>query len=372
MSHTPPHSYPLRPGAVIGILGGGQLGRMLSVAAGRLGFQTHIYCPTAASPAMQLAAFSTEAAYEDIARVTDFAKHCDVVTYEFENIPETTAKAAMDIGPLHPGLGALLTAQDRLVEKTFLRDQAHVPVAPFAAINSVEDLTTAVATIGRPSVLKTRRFGYDGKGQVILRDDTDLKDAFKELGGVPCILEGFIPFKRELSIIAARSVTGEFAAYPISENEHQNHILHRSTMPAPNLTNSLTDKAKAYAQNILARLDYVGVIGVEFFDMGPEADEGQLIINEIAPRVHNSGHWTQDAGCIDQFELHIRAIAGWPLGDTQPKFRVEMTNLIGEDSQKWHDYAQTDNHFLHLYGKVDTRPGRKMGHINKIIGAISR
>ena len=213
--------------------------------------------------------------------------------------------------------------------------------------------------IGLPAVLKTRRFGYDGKGQFILKTEADIDAAWAALGEQPAILEGFIKFKREMSIIAARGIDGEVAAYPITENIHKNHILHISTAPAT----GNGDTAKAMASNILKELEYVGVIGVEFFEM----ENGDLIVNEIAPRVHNSGHWTQDAGCIDQFELHIRAITGWPLGDIQIKHGVQMTNLIGDDVNDIETYAREPNSFIHLYGKDEARPGRKMGHINRIL-----
>ena len=350
---------PLKQGDTIGILGGGQLGRMLSVAASRLGFKTHIYCPETHAPAAHVAALNTIAPYEDLDSVRDFAESCDVVTYEFENIPEFTAKAAMAGSLLRPGLIALQTAQDRFVEKSFLRDKAKVPVAPFEKIDNVFDLKRAVKTIGLPAVLKTRRFGYDGKGQYMLKTEDDIETAWEAIGEQPAILEGFVKFKREISVISAQGIHGDVAAYPIIENVHKNHILHTSTAPAE----GNGGKAKEMARKILKELNYFGVIGVEFFEM----DNGDLIVNEIAPRVHNSGHWTQDAGCIDQFELHIRAVAGWPLGNIQMKHGVQMTNLIGRDIEAIDTYAREPDTFIHLYGKLDARPGRKMGHINRII-----
>lgn len=350
---------PLNRGDIIGILGGGQLGRMLSVAASRLGFKTHIYSPDPQAPAIHVAAYHTAAPYEDLDSVRAFAESCDLVTYEFENIPEFTAKATEFGAILRPGLKALTTAQDRFAEKSFLQDKAKVPVAPFKKVDNIFDLQRAVKIIGLPAVLKTRRFGYDGKGQFILKTEADIETAWAALGEQPSILEGFIPFKREISIIAARGIDGEVAAYPITENVHKNHILHISTAPAT----GNGDTAKAMAHNILQELEYVGVIGVEFFEM----ENGDLIVNEIAPRVHNSGHWTQDAGCIDQFELHIRAIAGWPLGDIQIKHGVQMINLIGDDVNNIEAYAREPNSFIHLYGKDEARAGRKMGHINRII-----
>ena len=352
-------SSPLSQGAVIGILGGGQLGRMLSLAASRLGFTCHIYGPEHHSPATHVSALNITAPYDDLESVRDFAKRCDVVTYEFENVPELTAKAAASGSILRPGPQALSTAQDRLIEKTFLRDKAMVPVAPFAEIGNIPDLKRAIQTIGQPAVLKTRRFGYDGKGQYVIKTEDEIETAWEAIGKQPAILEGFVPFKREVSIIAARSARGDIAAYPLIENVHKNHILHTSTAPA---TGS-SETAQSFARLILNELDYVGVIGVEFFEM----ENGDLIVNEIAPRVHNSGHWTQDAGCIDQFELHIRAIAGWPLGDIQPKHAVQMTNLIGQDINALDDFAREPSTFIHSYGKNEARPGRKMGHINRIL-----
>jgi 5-(carboxyamino)imidazole ribonucleotide synthase len=350
---------PLASGSTIGILGGGQLGRMLSAAASRLGFKTHIYCPEANSPAAQLAAYETVAPYDDLDSVRDFAESCDIVTYEFENVPEFTAKAAAIGSILRPGPKALATAQDRVAEKTFLKNVAKVPVAPFEQIDNIDDLKQAVTVIDYPCVLKTRRFGYDGKGQYVLKSGDDIETAWTQLGEQPCILEGFIPFKREVSIIAARGVNGETASYPLIENVHKNHILHTSTAPAE----GHGGKAKAFARYILKELNYFGVIGIEFFQM----ENGDLIVNEIAPRVHNSGHWTQNAGCIDQFELHIRAITGWPLGHIQLKHGVQMTNLIGRDIESWDTYAREPDSFIHLYGKEEPRPGRKMGHVNRII-----
>ena len=350
---------PLSQGAVIGILGGGQLGRMLSMAASQLGFQTHIYCPEETSPAAQVSAFNTVGPSEDLDGVKDFAQSCDVVTYEFENVPEFTAKAAMVGAPLHPGLKALKTAQDRLVEKTFLKDKAKVPVAPFEDIKTVFDLKRALKVMGYPAVLKTRRLGYDGKGQYIIKSEDDIEAAWEALNGVPSILEGFVAFKREVSVIAARGENGDVAAYPLIENVHKNHILHTSTAPAE----GRGGKAQSFARGILKKLDYIGVIGVEFFEM----EDGELIVNEIAPRVHNSGHWTQNAGCIDQFELHIRAIAGWPLGQIQLKHGVQMTNLIGSDIDGLDNFAREPDTFIHSYGKNEARKGRKMGHVNRII-----
>lgn len=351
---------PLQPGAKIGILGGGQLGQMLSLAASRLGFQTHIYCPDAGGPAAKVSAFETNAPYEDTQAVEDFSKSVDVVTYEFENVPAKTAKAAASQAPLHPPAQALKVAQDRLLEKKFISEVADVPVAAFKNITTVHDLRRAAKVYGLPAVIKTRRFGYDGKGQVIIRKEDEIEAAFESLKGQALIFEEFVPFVREVSVIAARSASGETAVYPLIENVHKNHILHTSIAPAARDTG----RAQELALNIMNALDYVGVMATEFFEL----ENGDLIVNEIAPRVHNSGHWTQNAGCIDQFELHIRAISGWPLGDTSPIHKMEMTNLIGEDANKWADLAKDPGTFIHLYGKSETRAGRKMGHVNRVLG----
>ncbi len=349
----------LAPGATIGILGGGQLGRMMAVAASRLGLNVHIYSPSVDCPAACVAETVSVGAFDDTHSVLAFAKSCDAVTYEFENVPAVSAKAASSVAPLRPSARALDVSQDRLVEKSFLRAQVGVDVAGFEDINSVYDLKRAVKRLGLPCVLKTRRFGYDGKGQVIIRAEADIAAAWNSLSPAPCILEAFIPFAREVSIVAARGLDGQIAAYPLTENVHRNHILHTSTAPAAQDDGS----AAKIAAKILEQLDYVGVMGVEFFQM----PDGRLIVNEIAPRVHNSGHWTQDAGCTDQFEQHIRAVAGWPLGDATPRHSVVMTNLIGDDVNAWAELAKKPGTRIHLYGKSDARPARKMGHVNQII-----
>jgi len=346
------------PGGTIGILGGGQLGQMLALAGGRLGLKTHIYNTKADCPAASAAAQLTVGEFEDLDAVLAFAKTCDAVTYEFENVPAQTAKAVASVAPLRPSARALDVSQDRLAEKSFLRAQLGLDVAGFEDITSVFDLRRAIKRLGLPCVLKTRRFGYDGKGQVIIRTEAEIDAAWDVLAPAPCILEAFVPFAREVSIVAARGVNGEIAAYPLTENVHENHILRRSTAPA----NQDDGSAAQMASRILEQLNYIGVMGVEFFQM----ENGALIVNEIAPRVHNSGHWTQNAGCTDQFEQHMRAVAGWPLGDAIPRYNVEMTNLIGDDVTAWKTLAQQKGTFLHLYGKSEIRKGRKMGHINQI------
>lgn len=359
MTERPTLSAPLKFGAKIGILGGGQLGRMLSLSAARLGFQCIIYDPKAKCPAADCAAQHIRGDYTDTVEIKKFAALCDVVTYEFENVPAETALAASQIKPLSPNALALDVAQDRLTEKTFIRDIAGVPVADFVDITTRDSLDVALEQLGYPAILKTRRLGYDGKGQSVLNSPTDRTLAFQNLKGVAAILEKFVPFVREVSIIAARSASGEFKSYPLVENIHRHQILHKSLAPAQNDSG----QAQKLAKKIMEALDYVGVMATEFFELS----DGTLIVNEIAPRVHNSGHWTQDAGCIDQFELHIRAIAGWPLGDTNPKHSVEMTNLLGQDIDAWEAIAREPGTFLHMYGKSDPRKGRKMGHVNRIV-----
>lgn len=354
------HLSPLPPGSVIGIFGSGQLGRMLSIAASRLGFQTHIFAPTGAnSPAAQVSHFFTKGAYDDLEAVKAFAAQCDVLTYEFENVPAATAAATSSLKPLRPSETCLDIAQDRLTEKTFISKQAGVPVAPFEKVDSLSDLRRALHILGGACVLKTRRFGYDGKGQVIIRSPKEIEAAWDKLGDHACIAEGFIPFEREVSIICARGVAGDTACYPLSENDHRDHILHKTLAPA------LKDNknAKDLALKIMAALDYVGVMATEFFEL----KDGSLLVNEIAPRVHNSGHWTQDAGCIDQFENHIRAITGWPLGSAEPLYQMEMINLIGSDADDWNSLSTDAETFIHFYGKAEARKGRKMGHVNRIL-----
>ncbi len=352
----------LAPGATIGILGGGQLGRMLALDAARLGFKIHIYCPDT-GPAFDVSAAHTQAAYEDEDALAAFAQKVDLVTYEFENVPARTAEVIEKHRPLFPDSRALATTQDRLAEKTFLQDLG-VPIAGFAEVNSVVDLEAAVRTLGRPSVLKTRRFGYDGKGQIMLREDVSTDTAFAAIGSQPAVLEAFVPFEREVSVVAARGRKGEIAAFDVTENRHENHILRTSTVPA-DLSAEASKEALATAEKIVAALDYVGVIGVEMFVVR-EGGRERILVNELAPRVHNSGHWTQDGAETSQFEQHIRAIAGWPLGSPRRLGLAEMTNLLGEEVLKWQELAAEPGTRIHLYGKGQARPGRKMGHVNRI------
>ncbi len=349
----------LAPGSTVGILGGGQLARMLALAAAPLGIRCHIFAPEADSPAFHVAAARTVAAYTDNSALASFAAAVDVVTYEFENVPASTASFLANLVPVAPGVTALETAQDRVAEKTFIASLS-IPVAPFAAVGSMADLEAAVAVIGRPSILKTRRFGYDGKGQTRIDGDKSAAAAFAEIGQSPAILEGFVAFDKEVSVIAARGWDGAIAVYDVPENFHEHHILKTAAVPA-DICPAVADKARDIGQKIIAALDYVGVIGIEMFVAGEE-----LIVNEIAPRVHNSGHWTMDACCISQFEQHIRAICGWPLGSTFRHCDVVMTNLLGDDVGQWRDLATDPDVRLHLYGKAEARRGRKMGHYNRL------
>lgn len=348
----------LAPGSTIGILGGGQLGRMLCFAAARLGFQTRTFSPDTDGPASQVSGTHHSAAYDDKDALKAFADACDIVTLEFENIPVETVDFITKSGTtVFPRRNALETAQDRLTEKSFIRDNG-VPVTPFREVSSLEQLEAAIEALGLPLVLKTRRMGYDGLGQKVIRDRADAKAAFEVLGDTPKIAEGFINFTREVSVVAGRREDGESASFPLIENDHRNHILSHSTLPAPR-DNAL---ARDYAKTVLEALDYVGVMAVEFFEKG----DGSLLVNEIAPRVHNSGHGTMNAGCVDQFELHIRAIAGWPLGDLEPKNAVIMENLIGDDVKALANLAKEPATHIHMYGKKDIRPGRKMAHVNRV------
>ena len=348
---------PLAPGSKIGILGGGQLGRMLALAAAKLGLNCHIYAPEQDSPAFHVSAVHTVADYHDFAALEKFAKSVDVVTYEFENVPGDTAAFLEKHAVLAPGSFALKTAQDRVEEKTFIAG-LDIPVAPFAAVDSESDLETAIARIGRPSILKTRRFGYDGKGQTKILAETSPAVAWAEISKSPAILEGFVAFDKEISVIAARGWDGVVAVYDVPENHHENHILKTSTVPA-HVADETAAAARVMARKIISALDYVGVLGVEIFVSGRD-----LIVNEIAPRVHNSGHWTQEACVVSQFEQHIRAISGWPLGDTKRHSNVVMHNVLGDEADKWAELAAKPHTGLHFYGKAEARRGRKMGHIN--------
>ncbi|MEM6340963.1 MAG: 5-(carboxyamino)imidazole ribonucleotide synthase [Pseudomonadota bacterium] len=349
----------LKTGATIGILGGGQLGRMLAVAASRLGFRTHIYEPGAAAPAGDVAHHVTTAAYEDNDALFAFATSVDVITYEFENIPTHALDVLEEHKLIRPGREALRISQDRLTEKDFLSGLGLI-TADYADCPDAAALTEALERIGTPAILKTRRFGYDGKGQCRIAHVSEGSDAFAQMQGAPAILEGFVDFSAEISVIVARSPTGDVSAFDPGENVHEEGILRTTTVPA-RLSAAQRMDAVLLAGRIVNALDYVGVMGVELF-----VTRDGFVVNEIAPRVHNSGHWTQNGCAVDQFEQHIRAVAGWPLGDGTRHVDVVMQNLIGDDVAQVMDIATEPDAAIHLYGKTDVKPGRKMGHVNRV------
>ena len=356
----------LPPGAVIGVLGGGQLGRMLALAGASLGFDVHVFTPEPDGPAQRVAAKTTVAPYDDLAAAAAFAQACDAVTYEFENVPLETARAAAEHAPLRPGLAPLEKTQDRLVEKTFARALGVETVA-FTPVDAPDALVPALADLGAPAILKARRDGYDGKGQTrITAADTERSDwaarAFAEAGGAASILEAVAPFRRELSIIAARGLDGSSVRYEMSENRHHGGVLRDARAPAPALAAETAARAGAIADAMLAALDYVGVLAIEFFEL----DDGRLLMNEFAPRVHNSGHWTMDACVCGQFEMHMRAVAGWPLGDPTRTAPVVMENLFGDDVLAAPRLAAEPGAHVHVYGKRELTPGRKTGHVNRV------
>ncbi len=354
-------AYPLQPGSVIGVLGGGQLGRMLALAAARLGFDVAILSPEADSPAARVTAHAIIGGYDDAEALAQLSRLCSAVTYEFENVPSAAVERLQALGcDVAPGALALATAQDRVTEKSFFRS-AGIGTVDFAIIDAASDIAPALERLGAPALLKTRREGYDGKGQAWVRSAAEAQAAFASIGGAPAILEARAAFRRELSIIAARGRDGTVATYPLTENIHRDGVLHISRAPA--LASTPTrDRACEIAALTLARLDYVGVAGIELFELA----DGALLVNEFAPRVHNSGHWTLDACEVDQFEQHIRAVAGWPLGPTEPFAAVEMHNLLGHEALDWAALSAEPGARLWLYGKRDVEPGRKMGHVNRL------
>lgn len=353
----------LQPGDTIGILGGGQLGRMMALAAAKLGLKSHIYCPDPNSPAFDVTPYKTVANYEDEAALEAFAEQVKVVTYEFENIPAPAVDFLIARLPVLPNENVLKVSQDRLTEKSFFRSIG-IPTASFAEVNDTEELKAAVEQLGLPALLKTRRFGYDGKGQVFLKNTDQITTAMELIGDQPAILEAFVPFEREISVIAARNIQGQVVSYDIAENVHQNQILKKTTVPA-NISEQLNLEARKIGEKVASELEYVGVLAVELFLL-PESYEQRLVANEMAPRVHNSGHWTESACLVSQFEQHIRAIAGWPLGRTDRHSNVVMTNLIGEEINSRIDLLENGTIAYHSYGKAETREGRKMGHINQV------
>ena len=354
----------LAPGATLGILGGGQLGRMTALAAAALGYRSHVYCPEADCPASQVTPLFTRAAYDDEAALSAFAQAVDVVTFEFENIPLPTVEVLARSVAVRPGAEVLAICQDRLREKDYCGDQG-VATARYAAIDGPEALARHLRDFGTPAVLKTTRLGYDGKGQVRLEADSDPAAAWAEMaGGNPearGILEAFVDFKLELSVIVARGLDGEMADYPPVENQHEGHIL-RTTIAPARVTPQIAEKAEATARRLAEAINLVGLLAVEMF----VTEEGEVLVNELAPRPHNSGHWTLDACVTSQFEQVVRAVMGLPLGATERHSDAVMRNLLGEDAEAWRAQLGDRNQKLHLYGKTEARPGRKMGHITRL------
>ena len=356
---------PLPPGSRIGILGGGQLGRMLALAAARLGFICHIYSDVPDAPAAQVAASLTIGRYDDIEELRRFAETIDVVTYEFENVPVAAAEMLSAIKPVSPPPRALEVAQDRLVEKQFITDLG-IPVAPFLDLDQAEPDLGDRAGAYLPGIVKTRSLGYDGKGQASVGTALELETARTSLGVTPLILEKRIAFAFEVSVLVARAGNGEKVFYDLPRNEHRNGILHRSTAIDGVVSAEVAEQARDIAARLADALDYIGVLAVELFVL----DDGStppLLVNEIAPRVHNSGHWTMDACAADQFENHIRAICGWPLGTTKRYVDIEMVHLIGTEVHDWLALAGKPGTFVHLYGKSEARDGRKMGQVNRVL-----
>jgi 5-(carboxyamino)imidazole ribonucleotide synthase len=356
---------PLPPGSTVGILGCGQLGRMLATAASRLGLRTHVLCDTR-GPAFDVATTTTQAAFDDEQALAAFARSVDVVTYEFENVRVETARILARSVPVRPSPKALEVAQDRLVEKRFIAGLG-VPVAPFEAVDSLDGLGAAFNRLGAPAaILKSRRLGYDGKGQAGVDAGSEMAAVWADVGGGACVLERRMAFHCEVSALVVRGHDGQVACYDCPVNIHDGGILRRSVVPS-DLAEADLAEARAIAGRIAEALDYVGVLAVEMFHLGPDAPSGaRLMVNEIAPRVHNSGHWTIEACAVSQFENHIRAVAGWPLGSTARHSDAEMVNLIGSEADAWLDLAAEPGTCLHLYGKPEARPGRKMGHVTRL------
>lgn len=358
------HGAPLAPGAVIGILGGGQLGRMSALAAARLGYRCHIYCPEPGAPAALVSDLATVAAYDDKAALTRFAAAVDVVTFEFENIPFATVEVLGPLVALRPNAEVLRICQDRLLEKDFC-NRLDIPTARYAKVDCFDDLPLAVADIGRPCVLKTARLGYDGKGQALIEAGTDLDEAWSAMVGhgssAQGIVEAFVDFALEISVIVARAADGTMRSFVPVENKHRNHILDRTLVPA-RIATDVAGRAEAFARVLAEGLDLIGLLAVEMF----VNKEGEVLVNELAPRPHNSGHWTIDACVTSQFEQFIRAVAGLPLGATERHSDAEMKNLIGDEIDRWHEILSDPAAKLHLYGKAEARPGRKMGHVTRL------
>ncbi len=355
---------PLPPGSVIGMLGDGQLGRMAALAAARLGYRCHVFGPGADGPAHQVTNRSTVAAYDDEAALAAFADAVDVVTFEFENVPAATAAFLAERRPVRPGPQVLRICQNRLREKDFLASIG-VATTRYAEVRDPDGLRRALRDLGAPAVLKTTEFGYDGKGQALVRAESAAEAAWAEIASHAAepvgILEAFVDFRLELSVVVARSLDGHIATYVPVENQHRNHILDQTIAPA-RIPQDAADRAEAYARRIAEALDLVGVIAVEMF----LTTDGRVVVNELAPRPHNSGHWTLDACATSQFEQQVRAVCGLPLGSTERLADAVMKNLLGEEANRWPEILAEPGARLHLYGKAEARPGRKMGHVTKL------
>ena len=351
----------LKPGSTIGMLGGGQLGRMAAQAAASLGYHIHVYTPLPHEPASEVSIATTVAGWHDQTALAQFAAQVDVITLEFENVPVETVEFLATLKPVYPGAKALSVAQDRVIEKSFLNERG-IETAPWRAIATSAELATAVGDLGLPAFAKTTRLGYDGKGQKRIAAPIDAASLWQELGSVPLILEGAVDFKAEVSLVMARGQAGDMVFYPVVQNEHRAGILYRTTA-AGNAAGHIEKKAQEIAARIATALDYVGVLAVEFF----LCNDDRLLVNEIAPRPHNSGHWTIDACQCSQFEQQIRATCGLPLGPTQPHSNAVMQNLIGDEWLDWPAYLADPTACLHLYGKAESRPGRKMGHVTRLL-----
>ena len=350
----------LPPGSTIGILGGGQLGRMTAQAAARLGYRSHVFCPDRDSPTAQVTDRATLSSYGDEAALARFAESIDVATYEFENIPYETVAYLAERVAVRPGPKALSVCQDRIAEKDFVSAQG-IGVAPYRSVPGPDDLPAALAEIGTPAVLKSTRMGYDGKAQAMIHGPGDASGAAALIGDQPAILEGFVAFDFELSVIAARGLDGSIACYPPVENRHRDHILAETVAPA-SLPDAEAQEAEDIARRLIEALDMVGLLAVEMF----HTKDSRLLVNELAPRPHNSGHWTMDACATSQFEQLVRAICGLPLGTVDRHSDAVMTNLIGADADGWRDLLAEPGAHLHLYGKAEARPGRKMGHVTRL------
>ena len=357
---TPPKLEPIKPGSTIGIIGGGQLGRMTAVAAAELGYRVHVFTPEVDGPAEQVCHAATIAAYDDQDAIEAFGRSVDVVTFEFENVPAETVRHLSDLAPVRPSWECLAICQDRIREKSFCNDLG-IETAPWKNVASAEELTDAIQVIGAPAVLKTTRLGYDGKGQVRIMPETNPSDAWAELGGGPAILEGFVDFRMEVSVITARRPNGAMASFDVVENRHKDGILDVTIAPA-DISPELAAKARAIGQKMAEAMDLVGLLAVELF----VTKDDHLLVNEMAPRPHNSGHWSQDGCKTSQFEQFVRAVCDLPLGAPERHSDAVMLNLLGVDATLWETQLSNPENKLHLYGKAEPRAGRKMGHINRL------